>query len=191
MSRFRDDYPLASPATRQAYLRARAAWEREVSQVQSALIRFEAPWRELLAPGNATGFERRGGRGVREAGGGANGERGKTGFRMRSKPTAGSRRRSGKRSSIRRRGRSARSCSRGWITRCDRRPLSFPRRVGSMKPARPRHQPICCAAVTSPLAGPRSRRHFRPCSQRTKRMREPGRRRRRIRAGAAVRSRTG
>jgi Protein of unknown function (DUF1553)/Protein of unknown function (DUF1549) len=55
-ARFRDDYPLASSATRQAYLRARAAWEREVSQVQSALIRLEAPWRDSLAPGTPPGL---------------------------------------------------------------------------------------------------------------------------------------
>jgi hypothetical protein len=55
-ARFRDDYPLASPRARQAYLLARAAWEREVSRVRSALIRLEAPWRDSLAPGTPPGL---------------------------------------------------------------------------------------------------------------------------------------
>ena len=54
--RFRDDFPLASPATRQAYLSSRAAWEHEISQVQSALIWLEAPLRESLAPGPPPGL---------------------------------------------------------------------------------------------------------------------------------------
>jgi Protein of unknown function (DUF1553)/Protein of unknown function (DUF1549) len=54
-ARFRDDYSLASPQKRQAFALARSAWERELGQVQAALIRLEAPWREKLAPGNPPG----------------------------------------------------------------------------------------------------------------------------------------
>ena len=54
-ARFRDDYPLASATTREKYQVARAAWEREISEVRSALIRLEAPLRESLAPGTPPG----------------------------------------------------------------------------------------------------------------------------------------
>ncbi len=53
---FRDDYPLASPEKRREYSRARSAWEAELSEAQSAVIRFEAPWREKLAAGNPLGL---------------------------------------------------------------------------------------------------------------------------------------
>ena len=52
---FRDDYPLARGARREEYLSARAAWEREVRQVRSDLIRLEAPLRDSLAPGAPPG----------------------------------------------------------------------------------------------------------------------------------------
>ena len=55
-SRFRDDYPLATPQKRQEYSLARATWEHGLSQVQAALIRLEAPVREKLAPGNPPGL---------------------------------------------------------------------------------------------------------------------------------------
>ncbi len=55
-ARFRDDYPLASSQKRHEYSRARAAWERELSEVQAALIVLEGPSREKLAPGNPPGL---------------------------------------------------------------------------------------------------------------------------------------
>ncbi len=55
-ARFRDDYPLASPRKRQEYLAARAAWERQLSNVRSALIDLEAFGREKLAPGAPAGL---------------------------------------------------------------------------------------------------------------------------------------
>jgi hypothetical protein len=50
-SRFRDDYPLAMPAQRQAYERALDAWRSEVAKVQAAIVRLEKPVRDRLAPG--------------------------------------------------------------------------------------------------------------------------------------------
>ena len=55
-SRFRDDFPLATGRKREEYSLARTAWERELSEVQAALIRLEAPVREDLAPGNPPGL---------------------------------------------------------------------------------------------------------------------------------------
>jgi hypothetical protein len=50
-SRFRDDYPLATPARRKAYEDAVAAWRAEVAKVQSAILGIEKPVRDRLAPG--------------------------------------------------------------------------------------------------------------------------------------------
>jgi hypothetical protein len=51
-ARFRDDYPLASARDRLIYER----WERELATVRASLIRLEAPWRDLLAPGPPPGL---------------------------------------------------------------------------------------------------------------------------------------
>ncbi len=50
-SRFRDDYPLATPARRKAYEKAMAAWRAEVARIQSAILRIEKPVRDRIAPG--------------------------------------------------------------------------------------------------------------------------------------------
>ena len=50
-SRFRDDYPLATPARRKAYEKAVSAWRAEVAGVQSAILRIEKPGRDRIAPG--------------------------------------------------------------------------------------------------------------------------------------------
>jgi hypothetical protein len=55
-ARFRDDYPIASPAERARYEAARRTWERDVAGLQAALIRLEAPVRSALAPGQPTGL---------------------------------------------------------------------------------------------------------------------------------------
>jgi hypothetical protein len=50
-ARFRDDYPIASPARRAEYERRVAAWRADLARVQADLIRLEAPARSKLAPG--------------------------------------------------------------------------------------------------------------------------------------------
>ena len=49
--RFRDDYPIGTPAERAAYENAVAVWEGGVAEIQGELIRLEGPVREKLAPG--------------------------------------------------------------------------------------------------------------------------------------------
>jgi hypothetical protein len=55
-ARFRDDYPIASAGERAAYERRLRTWEREIAEVQTALIRLEAPLRAELAPGQPPGL---------------------------------------------------------------------------------------------------------------------------------------
>ncbi len=50
-SRFRDDYPLATPERREAYERAISAWQDEVARLQAAILRIEKPVRDRIAPG--------------------------------------------------------------------------------------------------------------------------------------------
>jgi hypothetical protein len=50
-ARFRDEYPIASTASRKAYERTVAAWQAEVATVQSAILRIEKPIRDRIAPG--------------------------------------------------------------------------------------------------------------------------------------------
>ncbi|HEU5117916.1 MAG TPA: DUF1549 and DUF1553 domain-containing protein, partial [Isosphaeraceae bacterium] len=55
-ARFRDDYPIASPADRASYKERLQAWERSVADVQAAILRLEAPVRATLAPGDPPGL---------------------------------------------------------------------------------------------------------------------------------------
>jgi hypothetical protein len=55
-ARFRDDYPLASAHDRRDYEEQARRWERELMTERAKLIRLEAPWRDLLAPGPPPGI---------------------------------------------------------------------------------------------------------------------------------------
>ena len=55
-ARFRDDYPVASARDRDEYEQKAGPWQREIATVRASLIRLEAPWRDLLAPGDPTGL---------------------------------------------------------------------------------------------------------------------------------------
>jgi hypothetical protein len=55
-ARFRDDYPLASARDRREYEEQARRWEHELSTSRARLIRLEAPWRDLLAPGAPLGI---------------------------------------------------------------------------------------------------------------------------------------
>jgi hypothetical protein len=50
-SRFRDDFPIAPPERRQAYEKAVAAWQEDVSGIQAEILRLERPIRDSLSPG--------------------------------------------------------------------------------------------------------------------------------------------
>ncbi len=50
-SRFRDDFPLATPARRKALEKAMSTWRAEVARIQSAILRIEKPVRDRIAPG--------------------------------------------------------------------------------------------------------------------------------------------
>jgi hypothetical protein len=50
-ARFRDEYPIASRASRKAYEQAVAAWEVDVARVQAGILRIEKPIRDRNAPG--------------------------------------------------------------------------------------------------------------------------------------------
>jgi Protein of unknown function (DUF1553)/Protein of unknown function (DUF1549) len=54
--RFRDDYPLGSARERREYEEELQRWEHKLATVQSQIIRLEAPWRDLLAPGDPPGI---------------------------------------------------------------------------------------------------------------------------------------
>jgi hypothetical protein len=54
--RFRDDYPLASASDRREYEDQTRRWEHQVAAVRRRLICLEAPWRDLLAPGDPPGI---------------------------------------------------------------------------------------------------------------------------------------
>ena len=56
-ARFRDDYPIASARDRDEYEERFHNWEKALTHVRSALIRLEAPWRDLLAPGPPAGLD--------------------------------------------------------------------------------------------------------------------------------------
>ena len=56
-ARFRDDYPIATTAEREAYERDRKSWEGEVAATQAAVIRLESPVRNALRPGTPAGLE--------------------------------------------------------------------------------------------------------------------------------------
>ena len=55
-SRFRDDYPIATMAEREANERERTSWEGEVAAIQAAVIRLESPVRNALRPGIPPGL---------------------------------------------------------------------------------------------------------------------------------------
>ena len=55
-ARFRDDYPIATTAEREAYERDRKSWEGEVAATQAAVIRLESPVRNALRPGLPPGL---------------------------------------------------------------------------------------------------------------------------------------
>jgi hypothetical protein len=56
-ARFRDDYPVASAARRREYEDRRRPWERQLAEVQAALIRLETNARERIAPGLPPGLD--------------------------------------------------------------------------------------------------------------------------------------
>jgi Protein of unknown function (DUF1553)/Protein of unknown function (DUF1549) len=55
-ARFRDDYPLASAAERREFEEQSLRRDQELTAVRTSLIRLEAPWRDLLAPGVPPGL---------------------------------------------------------------------------------------------------------------------------------------
>ena len=57
-ARFRDDYPIASPAERADHAKRLRAWERAVADAQSAILRLEGPARASLAPGDPPGLKK-------------------------------------------------------------------------------------------------------------------------------------
>ena len=55
-ARFRDDYPIATPAEREARERANRTHQAKLAETRATLIRLEAPAREGLAPGLPPGL---------------------------------------------------------------------------------------------------------------------------------------
>ena len=55
-ARFRDDYPLASAQGRREYEEQARRWQHDLTSARAKLVRLEAPWRDLLAPGAPPGI---------------------------------------------------------------------------------------------------------------------------------------
>jgi hypothetical protein len=58
-ARFRDDFPLVSPAERADHAARLEAWKAEAAALRAEIVRLEAPARERLAPGAPAGIDDR------------------------------------------------------------------------------------------------------------------------------------